>query len=143
MLNFEHGCVASTHRAGKSGVVRSTPARSARAASRGEVGICAENSSSQATHFSHPRGRSFLRTSKSLDFHHVGTEWRRMCGTFHSTVSQRDTATSIFSTGQAVLPGRGHVTGSGLTWSGRRVTFAENPAPRGPQNPSARPYLRI
>ena len=41
-----------------------------------------------------------------------------------------------------MLPGRGHVTGSGLTWSGYCVTFAENPAPRGPENPSARPHLQ-
>lgn len=62
-------------------------------------------------------------------------------GTFHSTVLQHDATFAIFSTGQAVLPGRGLRTGSGLTWSGHRVTFAENPAPRGPENPSARADL--
>ena len=61
-----------------------------------------------------------------------------MCGPFHSTVLQHDATFAIFSTGQAVLPGRTCTCWSGPPWSGCCVTFAENPAPRGPGNPSAR-----
>lgn len=101
----------------------------------------AENRVTFAPHFRDPRGRSFLRHFETLVSLYIRRDLRIFDDPFHSTVLQHDATFAIFSTGQAVLPGRGHTYWSGTTWSGHRVTFAENPAPRGPENPSARADL--